>query len=318
MSARVGSNAMLVQGAGGNTSLKRGDQLLVKASGTWLADACTREIFIALPRFNSAGASAPHAEGLHPSIETALHALMPHRVVIHAHAVNSMTTSVLEDGQRRAAHALDDRVRWAWVGYHRPGAPLAEAVVHALGSAPDVLLLQNHGVVVGAETVAAAEQLLSDVERLLHLPERSLPAPDAVRLAEGASDQFEPLLHASGLAIDSEIAAIVSTTCFIPDQVVFLGGAIPLGREGDIAADVAAGALEATGTAPVLVLIPGRGAYGARERSSGAESLIRAVIEIARRLPPGAKVVGLTADQIRELVGWDAEVHRQKLDRERG
>lgn len=37
MSARVGSNILLVQGAGGNSSVKDGDVLWVKASGTWLS-----------------------------------------------------------------------------------------------------------------------------------------------------------------------------------------------------------------------------------------------------------------------------------------
>src|SRR5947207_2266807 len=39
LSADVGSNIDLVQGAGGNTSLKEGNDLWIKASGAWLADA---------------------------------------------------------------------------------------------------------------------------------------------------------------------------------------------------------------------------------------------------------------------------------------
>jgi rhamnose utilization protein RhaD (predicted bifunctional aldolase and dehydrogenase) len=39
MSARVGANILLVQGAGGNSSVKRDDVLWVKASGRWLSEA---------------------------------------------------------------------------------------------------------------------------------------------------------------------------------------------------------------------------------------------------------------------------------------
>ena len=46
MSARVGRNILLVQGAGGNSSLKDDDVLWVKASGTWLADAEAKDIFV--------------------------------------------------------------------------------------------------------------------------------------------------------------------------------------------------------------------------------------------------------------------------------
>lgn len=37
LSARVGADPDLVQGAGGNTSIKEGGTLWIKASGLWLA-----------------------------------------------------------------------------------------------------------------------------------------------------------------------------------------------------------------------------------------------------------------------------------------
>ena len=43
---RIGADPLLVQGAGGNVSWKEGDDLWVKASGTWLADAVSQDIFI--------------------------------------------------------------------------------------------------------------------------------------------------------------------------------------------------------------------------------------------------------------------------------
>jgi len=46
VSARVGRDMTLVQGAGGNTSVKDGDVLWVKASGAWLSEADKREIFV--------------------------------------------------------------------------------------------------------------------------------------------------------------------------------------------------------------------------------------------------------------------------------
>lgn len=56
MSARVGRNILLVQGAGGNSSVKEDDVLWVKASGTWLADAEDKDIFV--PVALSAAATA--------------------------------------------------------------------------------------------------------------------------------------------------------------------------------------------------------------------------------------------------------------------
>src|SRR5262245_35849151 len=46
LSARLGSDASLVQGPGGNTSLKRDGTLWIKASGAWLSQARERAIMV--------------------------------------------------------------------------------------------------------------------------------------------------------------------------------------------------------------------------------------------------------------------------------
>ena len=46
LSAKIGQDRALVQGPGGNTSIKEDDVLWVKASGTELANALTAEIFV--------------------------------------------------------------------------------------------------------------------------------------------------------------------------------------------------------------------------------------------------------------------------------
>ena len=101
VSAVLGADPELVQGGGGNSSLKAGGKLWIKASGAWLARAETEEIFLALEldrlgRQIAAGLAEPTtgcfdaAAGRRPSIETTLHALMAAPVVLHSHAVNTI------------------------------------------------------------------------------------------------------------------------------------------------------------------------------------------------------------------------------------
>ena len=61
LSARLGSDPLQVQGPGGNTSIKDGDVMWIKASGTELANAETQDIFVAVDR-NAAKAEA-HGQG---------------------------------------------------------------------------------------------------------------------------------------------------------------------------------------------------------------------------------------------------------------
>jgi rhamnose utilization protein RhaD (predicted bifunctional aldolase and dehydrogenase) len=320
VSARVGRDHLLVQGPGGNTSLKVDGELWVKASGRWLSEALEREIFV---RVRLKDARRRWAAGLalddlaagdgRPSIETVLHVLMPHPAVIHAHGVNSIATAVLADGERRAADRLDPEVRWAWIEYRRPGRPLAEAVERLVADR-DVLLLQNHGVVVGADTPERAEILLRRVERLLELPARELPTGKARIRPTSNHDVLDRI---SGVAFEPDLVASLTAAALVPDQVVFLGGPVPRCMPGE-GPDLAAQRVEAeTGVAPALVLAPNVGAFGRRGRSSSADMMIDALYEVARRLPPGAEVCGLSTGDVTEILSWEAEHHRQALDRAR-
>lgn len=89
LTARVGSNPLLTQASTGNSSAKLNGVLWIKASGKWMADATSGEHLVAL-LLNDVLECVE--EGLDPagtfseaSIETAMHAVLPHRIVLHAH-----------------------------------------------------------------------------------------------------------------------------------------------------------------------------------------------------------------------------------------
>src|ERR1700750_1059135 len=90
-----------------------GDVLWVKASGTWLADAQIKDIFVPVS-LGAARAALVHGDEkvplapdanttLRASIETSLHALMPHPVVLHVHSVNTIAWAVRSDERQELA-----------------------------------------------------------------------------------------------------------------------------------------------------------------------------------------------------------------------
>jgi rhamnose utilization protein RhaD (predicted bifunctional aldolase and dehydrogenase) len=87
----VGIDPLLTQASTGNSSLKLDGVLWIKASGTWMADALREEIFISLDLAEVVteclGHGADPAER-YPgaSLETAMHATLPHRLVLHVPA----------------------------------------------------------------------------------------------------------------------------------------------------------------------------------------------------------------------------------------
>ena len=326
VSARIGNNPRLVQGGGGNTSLKRGDDFWVKASGTWLAEAESRDIFVRLPlRHVRALMAGPDAEsalaalaadgGLRPSIETSLHALLPHAAVLHVHSVNTIVWAARADGQEALDEALQG-LSWAWVPYRRPGLPLTEAVADALAHAstpPDVLVLGNHGLVVGGEDCGAAEALLQTVEARLARPARDpLPGdPARLRAANDLDWSACDSERLNAIGTDDIIAAIAARGALYPDHVVFLGERAlvvdehyPLGRA--LADAVAAGI-----TPSPYAVVLGAGLLLSPDMSAGARAMLECLAEVGLRIDDPTQLRYLNGDDAAALLGWEAEAYRR-------
>lgn len=333
VTAEIGADPSLIQGAGGNSSLKVGDCLWVKASGCWMADALVRSVFVPLSltavrrllaqgeaeHLDTAMLSSSQTPHLRPSIETTLHALLPQAAVLHAHALNSVVTSVLRDGADRFHAAMGSDVAGVVVDYVRPGPPLAQAIGRILASdtIPDVLLLRNHGVVVGADSPDAAVALLREAERRLQVPDRDLRGPDPALARDHETTDYEALPLHSGVAADLFLFDLLTRLVLVPDQAVFLGGSACGAAVGEDVSTAADRFERAFGRPPVLVLAMERGVFGRRDRTAGADGMINALMAVARRIPPGAVVQGLSDREVADLLGWDAEHFRRQLDTDR-
>lgn len=329
VSARVGRDMTLVQGAGGNTSIKEGSVLWVKASGAWLSEADTRDIFVPVDLPGALRALAQGIEKmpvadpaamLRPSIETSLHALLPHRVVLHVHAVNTIAWASCAGVDEEIARRLDG-LSWARVPYRRPGLPLSQVVAETLAQRkPDVLILGNHGLLVGGADCAIAEALVHEVERRLHLPVRPAPAGDRAALHALCSDtEYRPAPDEAchRLATDPHSLAVVTKGSLYPDHVVFLGPAMRALSAGERIADVVAANAAAGLPPPVALLAPGAGAIVRSDIVPGAEAMLVCLALVAERLPIDVRISYLPEEEERALLDWDAEKYRKALSTSR-
>ena len=163
LSARIGRNPLLTQASSGNTSMKIGGTLWIKASGKWLASALEDEAtFVAVPLDSAFDRIAGS------SVETATHAVLPQKVVIHVHSVNAISWAVRSDGYERLVERLAG-IAWQWIPYVASGMPLARYVEGAVAARPElrVFVLANHGLFVSGDDCADAEARLEEVERRL-------------------------------------------------------------------------------------------------------------------------------------------------------
>lgn len=327
-SAAIGADPLLIQAAGGNTSVKDGKVMWIKASGTLLADALSQDIFVPidLPAMQSAIAERqPRADqpaefalegSLRPSIETSLHAVFSQRIVIHVHCVNTLAIVIRPDAKAVLAERLQG-FDWAFVPYGKPGADVAALVMDALGPKTDVILLGNHGLIIAAETVEAAQTLLVRTVAALHAPARALRQPDLRALVAYATSNFIalPADHpAHQLALFSDLTATADAGSLYPDHVIFLGIGITLLAK-DETCDEATARRAALGlTPPALVLVPGAGAMMRTDVTPGGLALAQCLGDVLLRLPEGSAVHTLTCQQNADLLNWDAEKYRQALN----
>jgi rhamnose utilization protein RhaD (predicted bifunctional aldolase and dehydrogenase)/NAD(P)-dependent dehydrogenase (short-subunit alcohol dehydrogenase family) len=183
LSNLLGREPRLVQPGGGNTSIKLGDALLVKGSGTDLR-TIGRDGFarLSLPRLEALRhtdvmsdaemmrfmASCMLAEGPVPSVETPLHSLLPHRVIVHTHDVATMSLTNVGDGtaERLVGELFEGGI--VYVPYTRPGFPLARSVSELVDRIPDGaigLALAHHGLVVWGDGAGECHARLTHVVR---------------------------------------------------------------------------------------------------------------------------------------------------------
>jgi rhamnulose-1-phosphate aldolase/alcohol dehydrogenase len=224
----IGADPDLVMHGGGNTSVKitketllgdRVDALCVKGSGwdldsiepqgfpaidlSWLRrlrklDALSDEEMVNQLRTHLFDASAPN-----PSVETLLHAFLPHTFIDHTHADAILALTNQPDGAELIRQALGDRV--VVVPYVMPGFQLAKLAAEMFEGRPeaDGMVLMKHGLFTFAPDARTSYGRTIDyVDRAesflrARLRGRSEPAASAadVSAARGRMAQIGPILR---------------------------------------------------------------------------------------------------------------------------
>ena len=230
----LGQDPLLVLHGGGNTSVKTktldlaGDEvevLCVKGSGWDMAeiepaglpavrlqpllklrerDKLSDEDMVRFQRANLLDPGAPN-----PSVETLLHAFLPHKFVDNTHS-----TAVLSIADQPDAAALCTEIygkRMGIVPYIMPGFDLAKKAGEVFAADPSVegLVLIKHGIFTfGGSAREAYERMIGMVTRAEE------------RLTQGRKSVFVPAALPARLASIAEIAPILRGACSLKDAKI--------------------------------------------------------------------------------------------------
>lgn len=326
-SARIGDDRLLVQGAGGNTSVKIGHEMWIKASGTRLRDAVDKDIFVSVDWQAIARAVDENPEladqpnkfaapgGLRPSLETCLHAVIGYRYVLHCHCVNTIAIAIRGD----AEDILRERLlglNWAMVPYRKPGVGLAIAVKAVARPETNVFILRNHGLIVAADTMDEAQSLQEDVVTRMHAdPVSGANFFEAdLQLYETEKYRAAPADHSlHAIALNGARFAAATAGGLFPDQVLFGGPCLGRVTIGGSVQDCLA-AIRVQGLPdPVAILVHERGAL--LSRAAGPTDLAMALCagDVLQRIPEDAQLTYIQREDCLALLNWDAEKYRKAL-----
>jgi rhamnose utilization protein RhaD (predicted bifunctional aldolase and dehydrogenase)/NAD(P)-dependent dehydrogenase (short-subunit alcohol dehydrogenase family) len=230
----LGRDRRLVLHGGGNTSVKTlatdliGDAvevLCVKGSGWDMGaiepaglpavrlaplrrlrarESLSDEDMVNFQRTNLIDAGAPN-----PSVETLLHAFLPHKYIDHTHSTAVLSLADQPDCAE-ACRAIYGR-RMGLVPYIMPGFALAKraAEVYEADPAVEGLILLKHGIFTFGETAREAyERMIA----MVSLAEE--------RVASGRRRMFSPGARPDRLAAPAAIAPIIRGACAIADPAV--------------------------------------------------------------------------------------------------
>src|SRR5690625_310424 len=191
-----------------------------------------------------------------PSVESLVHALLPHTAVLHSHADAVLALTNTSNGAKFVSEALGDEV--LIVNYAMPGPELGAEVLEAWQAAADrhqnisAIVVLQHGLFTMADTpgdacekhlelVAKAEEFLKG-RRPQSIPTQTLQGVDAVELAqlrrrisEVAGNPMIVKRHsgraAAQLIANPELIAAARRGPATPDHVIWTGPFPMVGRD---------------------------------------------------------------------------------------
>jgi rhamnose utilization protein RhaD (predicted bifunctional aldolase and dehydrogenase)/NAD(P)-dependent dehydrogenase (short-subunit alcohol dehydrogenase family) len=225
----LGGDPMLVLHGGGNTSLKTDmadllgnthEVLCVKGSGWDMAvieppglpavklgplrelrklDKLSDEDMVNFQRVNLLDSMAPN-----PSVETLLHAFLPHTFIDHTHAAAVLSLVDQPNGEALIKEVYNGSM--GFVPYVIPGFGLAKLAAQVYEAKPDVegLILHKHGIFTFGDTAREAyERMIAHVTRAEQ------------RLAKGRRNVFAAAKLTKTIASAAEVAPVIRGACAV-------------------------------------------------------------------------------------------------------
>ena len=357
MSNKYGADENFVLAGGGNTSFKDNGVMAVKTSGTQLATIKAEE-FVKMdmnpltamlnkdyPKDDDAREAAaladmmatrlPGEEAKRPSVEAILHAMFPQKFVLHTHPalINGMTCG--KSGEAMCREMFGDSA--VWVPLTKPGYVLATVCKRLfaeaeakIGKHPQIVILQNHGIFVAADTVGEIDAIMNDVVAKFNSKIASKPDFSPV---EFAVDKIVEILPAVRMLYSPEGKAVTAFCAnkqvvdflsdekkfaslakpFSPDHIVYCKDEPLLIAAGDDIAKAFESYSARKGFSPKIIAVKNVGFISVgstKKEAETAKTLFLDAVKVATYAASFGGALHLPDDFTKFILDWEVEQYR--------
>jgi len=317
-------NKLVIQGSGGNISWKERDILWVKASGTSIKDIEKEDIFVPvdlkkliLNINNNDYQHKPESQkkdGSRPSIETIMHAVMPHQFVAHFHDVDVLSTLISNVDLYSIKNKIGSYLNYQFLDYVEPGPELANKIHTRLLEKPDTefFFLQNHGILFGANSIDRMYEIMKFIRRKFKLKPLKIENDIIINASSGFKIQgysfsknreINLLSHKSGF-----LDAVKNLWAICPDHVLFLG-AIPIVLEKNTTINE----IIHNFPAPPFIFIENVGVLQSKSATPNQVDQLKFYLNCVSRVRDFDNVKTLTKSQVEAILLREDEKYRFNL-----
>ena len=347
LSRKFGSDPRYVLAGGGNTSFKDASYLYVKPSGVALSSIevkdfikmdreRVREVFTMVPpegiperealvKKIMSEAVSPDSSG-RPSVEAPLHELIPFQYVVHLHPamVNGLTCG--KNGEKACGELFPDAL---WIPYIDPGYTLSKKVADLMNAyqarnkrPAKIIILQNHGVFVGADSESEIANIYANMMGILE--ESYKKAGVELALKEVAHDKAAVLANSPKLRILLGSDEVMHVSCaglfdvsegpLSPDHIVY-AKSFPLVSSEPTKAEIEAFKAKRS-YLPLVVSIPGKAVLCAGRTLKDSLTVVSLARDAAlvRQYTAAFGGPNFLSDRDRLFIeNWEVESYRRKV-----
>jgi len=335
-SEEIGQDDSMVQAAGGNTSIKIGNNMWVKASGKWLINSKCEEIMVpvridkineCLQKDNCNDRDIINcvnldllSNDLRPSVEAPMHAILDFKYVFHTHDINVNILAVQKNSKSKFEIILNG-LNWKFIPYIKPGIDLCHQLIKLKSKEDNIFILENHGLIICGQDLNQVRKLNDEVrKRLNQLEARTFfsndKKPHEKIDLEGTGYKFCKERFINSLAFNQQLIQRLSQGALLPDFLVFLGPNLKVISPTD---KNLLSKLKKLSKGPLpfnsCIILVNKGVIIRNDALKGTLEIIRYACNLISLIPDHADLKYLNESEASALLDWESEHYRQSQNK---